>query len=253
MIRVLAIVFSLILLLVVLAGGGSLYALWQFGRDLPDYSQLADYRPAVMSRVHAGDGTLIGEFAHQRRLFVPIAAMPRRVIQAFLSAEDKTFYTHPGIDFAGIASAVLRNIKNIGGKRRPVGASTITQQLVKNAILSTEQTYTRKIKEMILAFALERRYTKDEILQLYLNEIPYGSVNYGIEAAAQDYYGKHASELSLPEAATLAALPQAPTTYINNPDRLEVRRDWILQSMADLEYLTQEEADVAMAEETPLQ
>ena len=130
MIKFLAIMFSLLLLLAVLGGGGGLYVLWRFGRNLPDYAQLADYRPAVMSRVHAGDGTLIGEFARQRRLFVPIAAMPRRVIQAFLSAEDKTFYTHPGIDFAGIASAMFRNVKNLvsGGKRRPVGASTITQQ-----------------------------------------------------------------------------------------------------------------------------
>ena len=234
MIRVLAIVFSLILLLVVLAGGGSLYALWQFGRDLPDYSQLADYRPAVMSRVHAGDGTLIGEFAHQRRLFVPIAAMPRRVIQAFLSAEDKTFYTHPGIDFAGIASAVLRNIKNIGGKRRPVGASTITQQVAKNFLLTNEVSITRKAKEAILAFRIEHAFSKDRILELYLNEIYLGLGSYGVAAAALNYFDKSLDELTLEETAFLAALPKAPNNYhpIRNRKAARERRDWVLRRMA---------------------
>ena len=173
MIRFLVIIFSLFLLLVVLGGGSSLFVLWRFGRDLPDYKQLADYRPAVMTRVHAGNGSLIGEFARERRLFVPTTAIPRLVIDAFLSAEDKTFYSHPGIDFAGIATALFRNVWNVmdGGKRRPVGASTITQQVAKNFLLTNEISIARKIKEAILAFRIENAFSKDRILELYLNEI----------------------------------------------------------------------------------
>ena len=235
MIRFLAIFFSLILLLAMAAGGAGLYAFWRFGRDLPDYSQLADYRPAVMSRVHAGDGTLIAEFAHQRRLFVPIAAMPRQVIQAFLAAEDKTFYTHPGIDFAGIASAMLRNLKNIGGKRRPVGASTITQQVAKNFLLTNELSIARKIKEAILAFRIEHAFSKDRILELYLNEIYLGLGSYGVAAAALNYFDKSLAELNLEETAFLAALPKAPNNYhpIRNRKAAEGRRDWVLGQMAE--------------------
>ncbi len=230
-----AIVFSLLLLLAVLAGGGGLYVLWQFGRDLPDYSQLADYRPAVMSRVHAGDGTLIGEFAHQRRLFVPIAAMPRRVIRAFLSAEDKTFYSHPGIDFAGIASAMYRNIKNLGGKRRPVGASTITQQVAKNFLLTNEVSIRRKVKEAILAFRIEHAFSKDRILELYLNEIYLGLGSYGVAAAALNYFDKSLDELTLEETAFLAALPKAPNNYhpLRHRKAAKDRRNWVLTRMAD--------------------
>ncbi|MDP7548883.1 MAG: transglycosylase domain-containing protein, partial [Alphaproteobacteria bacterium] len=199
MIRFLALFFSFVLLLVIAAGGGGIYVLWRYGKDLPDYSQLADYRPPVMSRMHAGDGTLIAEFAHQRRLFVPIAAMPRRVIQAFLSAEDKTFYSHPGIDFAGIASALIRNIRNLGANRRPVGASTITQQVAKNFLLTSEISLARKIKEAILAFRIEHAFSKDRILELYLNEIYLGLGSYGVAAAALNYFDKSLDELSLEE------------------------------------------------------
>ena len=235
MMRFFVVLFSLILLLVMAAGGGGLYVLWRFGRDLPDYSQLADYRPAVMSRVHAGDGTLIAEFAHQRRLFVPIAAMPRRVIRAFLSAEDKTFYSHPGIDFAGIASALLRNIQNLGGKRWPVGASTITQQVAKNFLLTNEVSLARKIKEAILAFRIEHAFSKDRILELYLNEIYLGQGSYGVAAAALNYFDKSLDELTLQETAYLAALPKAPNNYhpIRNRKAAEGRRNWVLAQMAE--------------------
>ncbi|MDP6872829.1 MAG: penicillin-binding protein 1A [Alphaproteobacteria bacterium] len=235
MIRFLVVFFSLVLLLVMAAGGGGLYVLWRFGRDLPDYSQLADYRPAVMSRVHAGDGTLIAEFAHERRLFVPIAAMPRQVIRAFLSAEDKTFYSHPGIDFAGIASALLRNIQNLGGKRRPVGASTITQQVAKNFLLTNEVSLARKIKEAILAFRIEHAFSKDRILELYLNEIYLGQGSYGVAAAALNYFDKSLDELNLEETAYLAALPKAPNNYhpIRNRKAAEGRRNWVLGQMAE--------------------
>ena len=234
MIRVLAVLFSLLLLVMIAGGGGSFYVLWRFGRDLPDYTQLSDYRPPVMSRVHAGDGTLIAEFAHQRRLFVPIVAMPRRVIQAFLSAEDKTFYTHPGVDFAGIASAMLRNIRNMGGKRRPVGASTITQQVAKNFLLTNEVSIVRKIKEMILAFRIEHAFTKDQILELYLNEIYLGLGSYGVAAASLNYFDKSLDELSLEETALLAALPKAPNNYhpIRHHQAAVDRRNWVLGRMA---------------------
>ena len=235
MIRFLAVMFSLILLIVVAVGGSGLYIFWRYGRDLPDYSQLADYRPPVMSRVHAGDGTLIAEFAHQRRLFVPIAAMPRRVIQAFLSAEDKTFYSHPGIDFAGIATAMYRNIQNIGANRRPVGASTITQQVAKNFLLTNEVSLVRKIKEAILAFRIEHAFSKDRILELYLNEIYLGLGSYGVAAAALNYFDKSLDELSLEETAYLAALPKAPNNYhpIRKRKAAQARRDWVLGRMAE--------------------
>lgn len=235
---------------------GTIFLLGTFAwlsRDLPDPNQLTLRDVPQSTKIYDASGeVLLYEISGgEKRTLVPLDSLPEYIPQAVITAEDRKFYDHGGLDFRGIARALFFNVVTLDATGQ--GASTITQQLVKNAILTNEQTYTRKVKEMILAFALERRYTKDEILQLYMNEIPYGSVNYGIEAAAQDYYGKPAAELSLPEAATLAALPQAPTTYINNPDRLEVRRDWILQSMADLEYLTQEEADAAMAEESPLQ
>ncbi len=235
MIRFLALFFSLVLLLAAAAAGGGLYVLWRYGRDLPDYSQLADYRPPVMSRVHAGDGTLIAEFAHQRRLFVPIAAMPRRVLQAFLSAEDKTFYSHPGIDFAGIVSALVRNIRNLGANRRPVGASTITQQVAKNFLLTSEVSLARKIKEAILAFRIEHAFSKDRILELYLNEIYLGLGSYGVAAAALNYFDKSLDELNLEETALLAALPKAPNNYhpIRRRKAAEGRRNWVLSRMEE--------------------
>jgi 1A family penicillin-binding protein len=235
---------------------GTIFLLGSFAwlsRDLPDPNQLTLRDVPQSTKIYDASGeVLLYEISGgENRTLVPLEELPEYIGHAVITAEDRSFYEHNGIDFRGIARALFFNVVTLDATGQ--GASTITQQLVKNAILSNEQTYTRKIKEMILAFALERRYTKDEILQLYINEIPYGSVNYGIEAAAQDYYGKAASELSLAEAATLAALPQAPTTYINNPDRLKVRRDWVLTSMVELEYLTQEEADIALAEESPLQ
>lgn len=249
MIKFLALFFSLVLLLVVAAGGGGLYVLWRYGRDLPDYSQLADYRPPVMSRVHAGDGTLIAEFAHQRRLFVPIAAMPRRVIQAFLSAEDKTFYSHPGIDFAGIASALIRNIRNFGANRRPVGASTITQQVAKNFLLTNEVSLARKIKEMILAFRIEHAFSKDRILELYLNEIYLGLGSYGVAAAALNYFDKSLHELSLEETAYLAALPKGPNNYhpIRHRKAAQARRNLILSRMQENGVISALEAERASA------
>jgi len=237
MVRLLAIFLSLFLLLIAMGSGGGLLLLWHFGRNLPDYSQLADYRPSVMTRVHAGDGSLISEFARERRLFVPATAIPQKVINAFLSAEDKTFYSHPGIDFAGIATALIRNVLNIleGRKRRPVGASTITQQVAKNFLLTNEISFSRKIKEAILAFRIEHAFSKGRILELYLNEIYLGIGSYGVASAALNYFDKSLDELTLEETAYLAALPKAPNNYhpIRNKKAAKERRNWVLRQMVD--------------------
>jgi len=235
LLRAFAIIISAAFLLVVVGAGGSAYVLWRFGRDLPDYRQLADYEPPLMTRVHAGDGTLMVEYARQRRLFVPIEAMPRQVIQAFLSAEDKTFYTHPGVDVLGIASAAWRNLRNWGSDRRPVGASTITQQVAKNFLLSSEVSLERKIKEAILAFRIEQAFSKDLILELYLNEIYLGFGSYGVAAAALNYFNKSLDELTLDETAFLAALPKAPNNYhpIRRSNAAVNRRNWVLSRMVE--------------------
>src|ERR1700750_2152197 len=170
--------------------------IWHFSKDLPDYSQLQNYEPPVMTRVHAADGSLLGEYARERRLYLPIQAMPKLVINAFLAAEDKNFYEHGGVDFSGMARAALLYAQNFGSNRRPQGASTITQQVAKNFFFSSEVSFTRKIKEALLAMRLERAYSKDKILELYLNEIYLGSGSYGIAAAALVYFDKSVNELN---------------------------------------------------------
>ena len=249
MLRALSFIVSGGLLLALIAAGGALFVLWHYGRDLPDYRQLADYRPPVMTRVHAADGSLITEYARERRLFVPIAAIPRQVIQAFLSAEDKTFYTHPGVDFMGIASAMVRNLRNYGTDRRPVGASTITQQVAKNFLLSNEVSVTRKLKEAILAFRIEHAFEKDRILELYLNEIYLGFGSYGVAAAALNYFNKPLDELTLEEAAFLAALPKAPNNYhpLRRPKAALARRDWVLTQMHDNRVISTADMNAAKA------
>ena len=167
--------------------GVGVYGLWHYGRDLPDYKQLANYEPPTVTRLHAGDGRLIAEYAKERRVFVPITAMPRRVKQAFIAAEDQNFYSHYGVDFIALARAMLTNISNYTQGRRPVGASTITQQVAKNFLLSNEVSIERKIKEAILAFRIERTLSKDRILELYLNEIYLGYGSFGVAAAALNY------------------------------------------------------------------
>src|SRR5262245_13775240 len=197
-----------ILFLVGIAGAGAL--LWYYSRDLPDYSQLQNYEPPVMTRVHASDGSLLAEYATQRRLYIPIQAVPKPVINAFLAAEDKNFYDHGGLDFGGIMRAAILYAQNWGTNRRPQGASTITQQVAKNFLLSNEISFERKIKEALLSMKIERAYSKDRILELYLNEIYLGLGAYGIAAASLVYFGKSVHELTLPESAYLAALPKAP-------------------------------------------
>jgi penicillin-binding protein 1A len=218
-------------------------------KDLPDYEVLARYEPPVTTRIHASDGSLMAEFARERRLYLPIQAVPDRVKAAFLSAEDKNFYTHPGIDPVGLVRAIITNVQNYGTGRRQVGASTITQQVAKNFLLSSDQTYERKIKEMILAFRIERAYSKDRIFELYLNEIYFGLGAYGIAGAALTYYDKSVNELTLAEAAYLAALPKGPTNYhpFRQTERAIERRNWVIDQMVENGYVTEEEAEKAKA------
>lgn len=211
------------------------FAFWRFSSDLPDHQQLTHYEPPITSRLFAADGRLIGEYARERRLFVPIDQIPRPVIQTFLAAEDQNFYAHPGIDFMGVLRAIFQNVANIAQNRRPVGASTITQQVAKNFLLTNEVSLERKIKEVLLAFRIERAYSKDRILELYLNQIYLGAGAYGVAAASQIYFGKTLEELTVPEMAFLAALPKAPSSYNpqRNPERAKARRDWVLSRMEE--------------------
>jgi len=229
------------------------YVLWQASKDLPDYESLASYEPPVMTRIHAHDGSLIAEYARERRIFVPINTIPKRVIAAFLSAEDSRFYEHGGLDMQGIARAVVKFVENKiqGGDRRTEGASTITQQVAKNFLLTSDRTIDRKIKEAILAIRIERAYSKDKILELYLNEIYLGIGAYGVAAAGLAYFNKELKDLTIEEAAYLAALPKAPNNYhpFRQKARATDRRNWILGQMAENGYITAEEAVEAKAKD----
>jgi penicillin-binding protein 1A len=219
------------------------YVLWSASRDLPGYDSLAKYEPPVMTRIHAHDGALIAEYARERRIFVPINTVPKLVIAAFLSAEDSRFYEHGGLDFRGIARAVVKLVENKikGGNRRTEGASTITQQVAKNFLLSNRRTLERKIKEAILAIRIENAYEKDKILELYLNEIYLGIGSYGVAAAALNYFNKELKDLTVEEAAYLAALPKAPNNYhpFRHTERAVTRRNWVLGQMRDNNYIDQ--------------
>jgi penicillin-binding protein 1A len=219
-------------------------------RDLPDYEVLNSYEPPVTTRFHAASGELMAEYARERRLFLPIQAIPDRVKAAFLSAEDKNFYSHPGVDPVGLARAIFTNVQNLGSGRRPVGASTITQQVAKNFLLSADQTIDRKVKEAILSFRIEQAYSKDKILELYLNEIFFGYGAYGIAGAALSYFDKSVNELTIAETAYLAALPKAPSNYhpFRETERAIERRDWVVDRMLDNGYITGEEAREAKSQ-----
>jgi penicillin-binding protein 1A len=219
--------------------------LWHFSKDLPDYSQLQDYEPPVMTRVHAADGSLLAEYARERRLYLPIQAVPKLVINAFIAAEDKNFYQHPGVDIYGIGRAGMLYLQNYGSGRRPQGASTITQQVAKNFLLTNEVSFQRKIKEALLALRIERTYSKQKILELYLNEIYLGFGAYGVAAASLLYFDKSVHELTIAEAAYLAALPKGPNNY--NPfrrhDDAVARRNYVLDRMAEDGYITTAQVD----------
>ena len=230
-----------------------LYLFYHYGRDLPDYRQLADYEPPTVTRLHAGDGRLLVEYATEKRVYVPVKAIPLRVVNAFLAAEDKNFYSHPGIDFISVARAIVTNVANIARSRRPVGASTITQQVAKNFLLTNEVSITRKVKEAILAFRIEHAFDKDRILDLYLNEIYLGFGSYGVAAASLNYFNKSLDELTVAEAAYLAALPKAPNNYhpIRRHEAAIARRDWVIGRMLEDGRISFTEAEAAWA--APLQ
>jgi len=219
--------------------------------DLPDYQALAHYEPPVTSRVYAADGTLIGEYARERRLYMPIGSIPALVRGAFLSAEDKNFYRHPGIDLSGIIRAIINNISNAGTNRRPEGASTITQQVAKNFLLSGEVSISRKIREAVLAMRIDDAFSKNQILELYLNQIFLGQNSYGVASAALNYFGKSLDELDVAETAYLAALPKAPSYYhpVLHKTAAIARRNWVIDQMADNGYITPEQAEAAKAED----
>jgi penicillin-binding protein 1A len=224
--------------------------IWHYSKDLPDYSQLQDYEPPVMTRVHAADGVLLGEYSKERRLYLPIQAVPKLVINAFLAAEDKNFYEHGGLDYSGMARAMVLYAQNLGSNRRPQGASTITQQVAKNFLLTNEVSFTRKIKEALLAMRIERTYSKDKILELYLNEIYLGLGAYGIAAASLVYFDKSVNELTVSEAAYLAALPKAPSSLhpIKNRDRAIERRNYVVDRLLENGWVKQADADKARKE-----
>ncbi len=222
-------------------------SVWKISQELPEYRQLAKYEPAVTTRLYAGDGQLMKEYAAEKRFFVPEAKIPKLVKQAFIAAEDKKFYSHAGIDYVGIVRAVLGNLKNIGRGRRPAGASTITQQVAKNFLLSSELSYLRKIKEALLATRIEQAFTKQHILELYLNEIYLGNRSYGVAAAALNYFGKSLDELSVEEIAYLAALPKGPNNYHPKTryDAAVARRNWVIDRMQEEDFITIEQAEIA--------
>jgi len=245
-------VLSLFLLVLgsVAVAGAAVYGLYRYGRSLPDYQRLAEYEPPTVTRIHAGDGRLMDEYAVEKRVFVPVEAMPRLLIKAFLAAEDKNFYQHPGVDIPSVIRASIQNLRNYGSDRRLIGASTITQQVAKNFLLTNEVSFERKIKEALLAFRMERVLSKDRILELYLNEIYLGQGAYGVAAAALYYFNKSLDELDVAEMAYLAALPKAPNNYhpVRNHEAAVARRNWVISRMADEHFITQDQAQTAMDE-----
>ena len=233
--NILFISLSLVLLLGILIFG----VLWTYSNNIPDYKFLKNYKPPVSSKVYSGDGELVADFSKEKRIFVPYNSIPKNVINSFLSAEDKNFYSHPGVDAKGVLRAVINNISNIILSKRLEGASTITQQVAKNFLLTNEVSFNRKIKEAILAFRIERALTKQRILELYLNQIYLGSGAYGVAAASLEYFDKSIKDLNYAEAALLAALPKAPSRY--NPYRdielAKFRRNLVLKNLFENNYI----------------
>jgi len=253
LVRFMGLLFAAGTVLFLVGVGAAAGLIWHFSKDLPDYSQLQAYEPPVMTRVHAADGALLGEYAKERRLYLPIQAVPKRVINAFLAAEDKNFYEHGGIDYKGMARAAMLYVQHYGSNRHPQGASTITQQVAKNFFFSSEVSFTRKIKEAVLAMRLERAYSKDKILELYLNHIYFGVGAYGIASASLAYFDKSVNELTVAEAAYLAALPKAPTSLhpVKNHAGAIERRNYVIDRLLENGWITQAEAD--QARQDPLQ
>jgi penicillin-binding protein 1A len=249
MLRALATLLSIGLVLALGGAAVAVYGVYHYSRGLPPHAQLEDYYPPTLTRLHAGDGRLLAEFATEMRVFVPTEAMPERLVQAFVAAEDQNFLRHPGVDFVGIVRAGVQNLRNLGTDRRLIGASTITQQVAKNFLLSNEVSIERKIREALLALRIERVLSKDRILELYLNEIYLGQRAYGVAAAALNYFDKSLDGLTLAEMAYLAGLPKAPNNYHPRyrPEAARSRRDYVIGRMLEDGYITPEEARAAMA------
>ncbi len=232
-------IFILVLSFSLLSAFFILAILWAFSNNLPDYKFLKNYKPAVSSKVYSGNGELVNDFSTEKRIFVPYNAISEKVIKSFLSAEDKNFYSHPGVDAKGVLRAVINNISNIVSSKRLEGASTITQQVAKNFLLTNEVSLNRKIKEAILAFRIERALSKERILELYLNQIYLGGGAYGVASASLEYFDKSISELNYDEAALLAALPKAPSRYnpYKNIGLAKFRRDLVLKNLYENNYI----------------
>ncbi len=247
--NILLALFSLGFLGLIIGIGAIAFALNYYGKDLPDHNQLKEYEPSIVTRIYAGDGNLLAEYAKERRVFVPIQKIPDIVKQAFLSAEDKNFYEHKGVDSMAVARAIIINLRNAGSGRRLVGASTITQQVAKNFLLTNEVSYERKIKEAMLAMRMEKALSKDQLLELYLNEIFLGQRAYGVAAAAARYFNKPLDELTIEEAAYLAALPKAPNNYhpIRKREAAIARRNWVIDRMVEDTHITIPQAEIAKA------
>jgi penicillin-binding protein 1A len=253
--RWVAVVGVTVLSVIAVAGFAlAIYAAWLF-HDMPDAGDLADYHPPTATRVYAWDGTLIGEFSKERRIFVPYDQIPPQLVQAFLAAEDRNFFQHSGVDVQGLSRAMARNVLNLAQGKRLEGGSTITQQVAKNVLLTSDATVGRKLKEAILARRLEQTLTKDRILELYLNEIWLGYRSYGVAAAAYNYFGKPVNELTLAECAYLAAVTKGPDNY--HPIRRKAnaigRRNWVLSQMAEHGWVSQAQAEAAMQEDLKVQ
>ena len=242
--RFFGLIFATGAIVFVVAAVGAGAVIFKYEQDLPDYTQLKNYEPPVMTRVHAGDGSVLAEYSHERRLYLPSSAIPALVKEAFISAEDKNFYTHNGVDPEGILRAAMVLVE---GGHRVQGASTITQQVAKNFLLTNERSFDRKMKEALLSFRIESAYSKEKILELYLNEIYLGLGNYGVAAAALNYFGKSVHELSVAEVAYLAALPKGPNNYqpFTHRDKAIDRRNWVIDRMVENGYVSRKDGDTA--------
>ena len=234
-------IFIFVLSLFLLFSVSILIVLWTFSNSIPDYRFLKNYKPPVSSKMYSGNGELVADFSKEKRIFVPYEAIPKNVINSFLSAEDKNFFSHPGVDAKGVMRAIINNIQNIMSSKRLEGASTITQQVAKNFLLTNEVSFNRKIKEAILAFRIERSLSKERILELYLNQIYLGSGAYGVAAASLEFFDKSIKELNYNEAALLAALPKAPSRYnpYRNKDLAKFRRDLVLKNLYENNFIDQ--------------
>ena len=248
--KILIFVISSILILAFL----SISILWAFSNNLPDYKFLKNYKAPVSSKVYSGNGELVSDFSTEKRIFVPYNAIPKKIINSFLSAEDKNFFSHPGVDAKGVVRAIINNISNVLSSKRLEGASTITQQVAKNFLLTNEVSLNRKIKEAILAFRIERALSKERILELYLNQIYLGGGTYGVAAASLEYFDKPITELTYVESALLAALPKAPSRYnpYKNKKLAKFRRDLVIKNLLDNNYINTAQYNSFIKEEIKL-